>query len=137
MSAPPRIDLVVLVDDNEADNVFHEVVISRAGFGGQVRAFEEGALALQFLATLPADTACVVLLDINMPGMDGWTFAQQARPLLAARPAVMLVMLTSSSSAADRDRAAARAEIDGFLTKPLARDTVRELLDGRWPPRRH
>ena len=43
MTIPQRF---ILVDDNEADNVYHEIMIRRAGFTGEVRVFESGAEAL-------------------------------------------------------------------------------------------
>ena len=73
---------IVLVDDSEADNVYHEVVLRRAGFSGDLQVFEMAAPALDYLRRLPDGPVCLVLLDINMPGMDGWEFAAAAAPLL-------------------------------------------------------
>ena len=60
-----------------------------------------------------------------MPGLDGFEVAEQATPLLANKPAVMLLMLTSSGSPADRERAASLPMIKGYLTKPLGVDGCR------------
>ena len=128
---------IVLVDDNEADNVYHEVVLRRAGFAGELQVFEMAEDALAFLAAMPHRPggpagpevpATLVLLDINMPGMDGWEFAAAAAPLLAAKPALMLVMLTSSSAPEDRARAQSLPGLSGFVTKPLTVETALELL---------
>lgn len=129
-----KIDRIVLVDDNEADNVFHEVVLRRAGFSGELKVFEMAESALKYLRALPAahdEHPSLVALDLNMPGMDGWEFAAAAQPLLQRMPWLVLVMLTSSSAVEDRARAEAMPEVHGFLTKPLDLPTARLLLDAQ------
>jgi CheY-like chemotaxis protein len=125
------IEQILLIDDNEADNVFHEIVLREAGFVGELRAFEMAAEALEFLRSL-ADShpPTLIFLDINMPGMDGWEFARAAEPLLHGAPGVGVVMLTSSAHEGDRRHAESIAFIRGFLTKPLRSDRARELLRG-------
>jgi len=122
------VERIVLVDDNEADNVYHEVVLRRAGFGGELQVFEMAEDALAYLAAMPDGPGTLVLLDINMPGMDGWAFAAAAAPLLAAKPALMLVMLTSSSAPEDQARAQSLPGLSGFVTKPLTVEAARGLL---------
>lgn len=136
MNLPSPIERIMLVDDNEADNVFHEIVIQRCGFTGDLRSFDDPARALQYLRELPHGPVSLVLLDINMPGLTGWDFAEAARPLLLANPTIVLVMLSSSSLAEDRAQAAAQPVIRGYLTKPLTREAVQEMLQGRWPATR-
>lgn len=125
MTEPKR---VLLVDDNESDNVFHEIMLRKAGFTGEVLAFETGVDALAFLRKDPLELPTYIFLDINMPMMNGFEVAQEAAPLIAGKPTVILVMLTSSGSPHDRDRAASMPVIKGFLTKPLTVDAARELI---------
>eukprot|EP01136_Pigoraptor_vietnamica_P014397 Opistho-1_new@56547 len=98
MAIPERF---ILVDDNEADNVYHEIMIRRAGFGGDVLVFESGADALAFLKTDALSLPTCLFLDINMPLMDGFEFARQATPLLSHKPTVVVLMLTSSDAPQD------------------------------------
>ena len=121
----------LLIDDNEADNVFHEIMIQRAGFTGEVLVFESGEDALDFFRSDGMDVPTCIFLDINMPGLDGFEVAEQATELLADKPAVMLVMLTSSGSPADRDRAAALPIIKGYVTKPLEVEGIQALMGER------
>lgn len=125
MSAPQRF---ILVDDNEADNVYHEIMIRRAGFTGDVLVFESGAEALVFLRSDPLAVPTCLFLDINMPEMDGFEFARQAAPLLQDKPTMLVMMLTSSDAPQDRMRASGMPLIQGFVTKPLTRERVREML---------
>lgn len=122
------IERIILIDDNESDNVFHEIIIKAAGFAGELLVFDGGVKALDYLQTADLERPTRVFLDINMPGMDGFEVARRAKPLLQGKPAVVLLMLTSSASPQDRERAAAISIIQGYLTKPLTVDGVRELL---------
>lgn len=123
----------VLVDDNEADNVFHEIMIRRAGFAGEVLVFMDGREALEFFRTDPMSQKTCVFLDINMPMMSGFEVAELAAPLIADKPSIVLVMLTSSSSPADWDRARNSDIIRGYVTKPLLTTTISALLEGQVP----
>ena len=67
---------VVLVDDSENDNFFHEIALRKAGFGGEIRVFEGGEGALEFLLQDQIAVSTVVFLDINMPGMNGFDVAR-------------------------------------------------------------
>lgn len=130
MNLPQRI---LLVDDNDADNVFHEIVLRKAGFAGEVIGFEAGPDLLAFLSGDPLTTPTCIFLDINMPMMNGFEVAQEAAPLIEGKLTVILVMLTSSGSPLDRDRAAAMPVISGYLTKPLTVDQARELIQRPLP----
>ena len=123
---------IVLIDDNEADNYFHQIILRKAGFVGDLKVFDSGAGALRYLEHLPDGPVSLILLDINMPGMDGWEFTELAAPLLAQRPTITLVMLTSSGSVDDQQRAKTLQAIQGYLIKPLDRHSANELLQGRW-----
>lgn len=125
MTVPERF---ILIDDNEADNVYHEIMIRRAGFTGKILIFESGIDALDFLRTDDLTLPTCIYLDINMPLMDGFEFALEATPLLAGKPTVVLVMLTSPGSPKDRQRVAEIPVIQGFVTKPLVANAVRTML---------
>lgn len=123
----------VLIDDNEADNVFHEIMIRRAGFTGEVLVFMSGLEALEFFRNDDKKLSTCVFLDINMPMMTGFEVADLAAPLIAGKPSDLLVMLTSSGSPADWDRARRSEVIRGYVTKPLLTTTVSSLLEGQLP----
>lgn len=128
-----KLDRILIVDDSEPDNVYHEIVLRRAGFEGDLRVMNHPQQALDYLRELPDGPVCLVLLDINMPGMDGWQFITQAQGLLTDRPTLLLVMLTSSPAAEDRDRARGLAPVRGYMTKPLTVENATRMLGGDWP----
>lgn len=117
-----------LVDDNEADNFLHRLVLERAGWEGEIRVFERPeqalAAALDEVRSLPA----VVLLDVNMPGMSGWEWlarAARAAPDMLQRTRVHV--LTTSVDKVDVDRARAVTGLAGFIEKPLSAADVAAL----------
>lgn len=118
----------ILIDDNEADNVFHEIMILRAGFAGELLIYEDAEEALVFLQNDPLTAPTCIFLDINMPLMDGFEFARKATPLLTGKSTVLLMMLTSSDAPRDRQIASEMPLIQDFITKPLSVQKVRDLL---------
>ena len=124
----PAIERIVLIDDNDADNAYHEIMIRRAGFTGDIVIKENGLEGLRYLESVDLDRPTYNFLDINMPMMDGFEVAERATPLLKDKRAVILVMVTSSASPYDRDRAGALEVVHGFITKPLTITMVKDLL---------
>ena len=123
-----RVQRIILIDDNEMDNIYHEVIVRNAGFAGEIVILEDGFKALAYLETADLDVPTYIFLDINMPRMDGFQVAQRAAPRLAESRTVILIMLTSSASPADRERADQMAVIKDFVTKPLTVELVGELM---------
>ena len=125
MSAYERI---ILIDDNDADNFFHEIMIRRAGFNGALEIFESGPDALAFLEKEESLVPTCIFLDINMPSMDGFEVATRLTTLIEQHPWVVLVMLTSSGNPLDKERALSISSVKGFVTKPLEVEKVSALL---------
>ena len=123
------LDLVMVVDDNDADLVYTEVVLRARGIARQVSCYDTAAAALTRLADPAQPQISLVLLDLNMPEMDGFAFlrayeGQQAHP----ERAVPVVMLTSSPESSDRLRCTAHGCVQGYVVKPLSDEDARLLL---------
>lgn len=126
---------VLTIDDNENDLLFTRIALERCGLDCEIRAFERAQDALSMLTDDPAHGTDLILLDINMPVMDGFAFLQAFEALPAAqRGHAVVVMLSSSSDPADRRRAAAHACVRGFVNKPLDKDTAVRLVLQASPP---
>ena len=114
---------VLVVDDNRDAAESLGLVLARAG--AEVEVVHDGVSALERVETFhPA----IVLLDIGMPGMDGYEVARRIR----ARPAlrgVQLVALTGWGQAEDRRRSR-DAGFDHHLIKPAGLDELWALLPG-------
>ncbi len=106
--------VLVIDDDDELAEVVRQV-LREAGYS--VATVRHGAAALELVRHVAPD---LILLDLSMPIMDGWSFAAQYRRL--AKRGARIVLLTANAAAA----AIARTlEVDGYLTKPF---DVEELL---------
>ena len=123
---PPR---VMMVDDNDSDLLYTRVTLQRCGEPCEVLAFERAQDALQHLSNTPDHGVRLILLDINMPVMDGFAFLDAFEALPAEqRAGAVVAMLSSSSDPGDRSRAQAYPSVAGYLTKPLDRAEAASLL---------
>lgn len=105
---------VMIVDDNEFGRDVLEGILSQEGY--KLLFADSGKSALEQMVTSPPD---VVLLDVMMPGMDGFEVCQRVRkdPLLAEIPVIMVTSLDDQSS---RMRGL-EAGADDFISKPFNR----------------
>ncbi|MBI5500342.1 MAG: response regulator [Deltaproteobacteria bacterium] len=111
---------LLVVDDEEAVVRMVERVLHHAGYVN-VRGLTESARALSVFEEFRPD---LVLLDLRMPGVDGYSVLEQLRARMLEVPSPIIV-LTSDLSAAARQRALFLGALD-FLTKPL--DQIEILL---------
>ena len=98
-------------------------------FGAEVKVAYDGPGALQISETFAPD---LVLLDLGMPGMDGFEVARRFRAQRAGGDCT-LVAVTGWGQDADR-RKTARAGFNYHLTKPVAVETLLDVLGARKPP---
>ncbi len=121
---------VLVVDDNAINRMVAQNMLTRLGF--TVRCVENGQEALDMLAAQTNDPPCLVLMDCQMPVMDGYAATRTIRVLEAAagRPRQRIVALTADAFAADRELCLA-AGMDDFLPKPMAFDDLVRIVDGQ------
>ncbi|PZO16564.1 MAG: hypothetical protein DCF26_11340 [Burkholderiales bacterium] len=122
---------VILIDDNETDNFFHRLALTKAGFEGDVRSFERPEEGLAFLLMDQIQVPTCVFLDINMPSLTGFDVAQALMDGLHPLSEFRLFMLTSSNWTDDRRRAETIPLIQGFMVKPLTAENAAGLLASR------
>lgn len=129
--APPR-RRILLVEDNEINALLARRMSEKAGC--LVHHASSGADALACCAELmdSGDTVDLVLMDIHMPGMDGFEAARRAKRLFFERgcAAPPVVALTANAFAEDRRRCL-EAGFEDFLAKPFDRADLEALLE-KW-----
>lgn len=110
--------VLVIDDDDDVAEVLRDA-LSMDGFS--VATVRHGAAALELLKHLPVD---VILLDLRMPIMDGWSFVEQYRRD-GARPQAAIVLLSGVPHLEDASRALG---IDAYIEKPFELDALVETL---------
>ena len=124
---PESVDLVLLIDDSDIDLFVQRRFIELSGFARRVITFRSSREALNHLSDNNlTEHPDLIFLDLNMPEIDGFSFLEQYN-LLVKGARTRIIILTSSSSALDRDRAATFGNVIGFLSKPLTEGNLSEI----------
>jgi two-component system nitrate/nitrite response regulator NarL len=124
---PELVELVALIDDSDIDLFVQRRFIELSGFARRVVTFRSSREALHHLSDGNLkEHPDLIFLDLNMPEIDGFSFLEQYNKAVTNSP-TRIVILTSSSSSLDRDRAATYGNVIGFLSKPLTESNLTEL----------
>jgi CheY-like chemotaxis protein len=115
---------VLIVEDNQDARDMYRILLELAGH--EVLVADNGARGLELLKTARPDIA---LVDIGLPGMDGYELARRFRAEPGGK-GVLLVALTGYSSSTDRHRSR-QAGFDLHLIKPVDPGVLTSLLDSR------
>lgn len=118
---------ILLVDDNEADNVYHQIILRRSDAVGDVVVMESATAAMHYLQHVTTQWPNLILIDINMPGVDGFMFVSELQQL-SPPTYCKVAILTSSDADRDRDRASKLSLISAYIIKPLTVPSVVQLL---------
>jgi CheY-like chemotaxis protein len=124
--------LIYIVEDDKANNFLCKMTLEEVGMT-HTRSFLRAELALNDLMecaqkneTLPS----IILLDINMPAMDGWGFLNEYRKLPAeVRSNISVLLFSTSEHPRDIEKAKIYPEVLDFLAKPLSEEVANSLKE--------
>ncbi|HEY0054623.1 MAG TPA: response regulator [Pedobacter sp.] len=114
---------IFIIDDYPINLKLAEIIVKRHSSFDIVSSYEEAQQALDQIAGNLKDIDSlpdIILLDLNMPVMDGWQFLEQfevLRPLLSKN--VDIFILSSSMDIRDKQRSEQYLSVKGFFSKPL------------------
>lgn len=119
---------ILLVDDDEITNFLNERVIHSTGLINGVLKAHNGREALNLLNQHEDDAPDVILLDLNMPIMNGFEFLQAFQNLeLDNKEQMLIIVATSSYNPTDIERAKSLG-IKHYVTKPISAENIRSII---------
>ena len=128
-----KIPCVLLVDDDQTTNYLNRLLLTRLGVAEKVLVAINGREALTIVehyceSAAEYDFPLLILLDVNMPVMNGFEFLEAYAALPEfQRKATVVLMLTTSLHPRDVERAQL-LHIAGFLAKPLTKQKMQEIM---------
>lgn len=124
-----KINCIALVDDDEVTNFLNKRLVESTGLFNHVLTFGNGKEILDYMMEGNEIEPNVILLDINMPIMNGFEFLERHKELPTSNKAdVIIAMLTTSLL--DKDKAKAeKLDITEYVEKPLSNDKLKQLLE--------
>jgi CheY-like chemotaxis protein len=127
---------ILVVDDDSIANFLIERIVTSTGFVRNIQKALNGKQALEIFENnlrSAAPVPEVVLLDLNMPIMNGFEFIRAFRAMeFSQKQNTLIILVTSSSNPADI-ATAKQLGIKYYLTKPLSADRLKEIFLTEFP----
>lgn len=123
---------VFIIDDDPIHQRIAQIMIVKHMIFEEHSSFMEAGEALEYLERNQknsGDLPDVILLDLNMPGMDGWDFLDRYEEFKdSITKEVRIFIVSSSVDEKDKLRAEAYSTVNGFISKPLTPQILRSTL---------
>jgi signal transduction histidine kinase len=126
-TAPASAPAILIVEDNETNALILTHMLKLLGYRSDT--VSNGADALEAAAR---ETYSTILMDCQMPVMDGFTTTRRLRSRFADDPRIPIVAITATATTEDQERCLA-AGMDDYLPKPIIMDRLGAVLT-RWAP---
>lgn len=128
-----KFDRVTIVDDDQVVKILMVKILRNIGFDGEIHQFENGEMALKELNQTDHEFGQkginLILLDINMPVMDGWGFLNGVLQFPSTwKKNQFITMITSSIDSRDKKKAFDFADVRDFIQKPVSIKLLKDFL---------
>ena len=124
---PLRTGRILLAEDNELNQEIAVAILEEAGFSVDVA--ENGQAAVDMLSASEAGYYQVVLMDVQMPVMDGYEATKAIRKLANKRLASVPILAMTANAFEEDKQEALKSGMDGHIAKPIDIDKLLETLD--------
>jgi len=123
------VEKALLIDDSEIDLFIQRRFLEVFNFSKQLHTYSSAKEALEWLKNLTQENLPnIIFLDLNMPDVDGFGFLLSFSQFPEiVRNSIRVVILTSSNSRQDLDKALAFKNVVHFITKPLKQSDIENL----------
>ena len=121
MSDSFQIMNLMVIDDDEIEHFLYERIIKRSNLFNESVFFNSAEEALAYLKRPDRLDIRVILLDVNMPRMNGFEFLEAVTQEIGVESlGAAVIMLSSSLNPSDQSRASSYALVKGYLAKPIS-----------------
>ena len=117
---------VLLVEDNDLNAEIAEAILERSGL--KTERVEDGIQCVNRIMEMPAGTYDIILMDIQLPKMDGYKAAQTIRHLPDKDKACIPIIAMTANAFEEDKRAAIAAGMNGHIAKPIQVDKLFSTL---------
>ena len=117
---------ILLAEDNELNAEITSTILSEMGF--EVKAVEDGILCVNEIQHQPANTYDLILMDIQMPNMDGYKATHCIRRLLQPEKANIPIIAMSANAFEEDKKKAFDVKMNDYITKPIDFQKMEEVL---------
>jgi CheY-like chemotaxis protein len=126
----PKINCILLVDDDNVINYLHKIVIKDLGIAREIEIKNNGKEGINFIRERCQNGNCpeLILVDLKMPVMDGFEFIDAYQQLPIDREQIKVAMLTTSSNPKDVQKIKEKG-IEDYLNKPLNEESLLNLIN--------
>ena len=124
--------IIAVVDDDTIYRRTVQKLLQSTELIENVLVFENGYFILDYLQNKENEQQLpdIILLDINMPQMDGWAFLDAYEKLKSKLPkSIKIFMVSSSSSREDIDKAKAYTAVTSYISKPFSKKDLFQVLN--------
>lgn len=133
MNINTRAVSILLVDDDEINNFISIKLIRKALFNAEIAACLNGKFAIDQLVEMQRNGTDklpdYILLDINMPIMNGWEFLDEYKRLnIDPTGKTKIFIISSSVFSNDINKARSYPLVKNFISKPLSVDKIKEMF---------
>lgn len=125
------LDIACIVDDDKVYTYVLSRKMSLMNFCKSTLIFGNGLEALKYLKPIlqsPEALPSLILLDLNMPVLDGWQFLDEFVKLTPAKK-ITVYIVSSSIDEADHQRAAEYESVSDFIIKPITEANLHDILN--------
>ena len=117
---------ILLAEDNDLNAEIAEAILERAGL--KIERVEDGIQCVNRITKMPAGTYDMILMDIQMPNMDGYKATQAIRHLPDKDKAYIPIIAMTANAFEEDKREAIAAGMDGHIAKPIQVDKLLAML---------